>query len=465
MTSGATETQTPARARAGAIAAVLLATTPAQDGGAAAAQPWEAGTLLGRLIDQLAGLGVADVTVLTRPDWEGLRPGVRVTEDLAGDLRAVAELAEDGAGALVIAQADVVVARAALAGLLAQATAALTGDRADEAAPGVRVSQSRVTAAASSRRPIERPTMASLGVLKVAADDRPALAAAARRLGERAAGEPAEDATALLLTGLLGAGVPVRAADLRAHFWARPRSAAALAGATRAHAGHDEERARLDSAVKANDGFFTTFFVSPYSKYIARWAARRGLTPNLVTTVSLAIGLLAAAAFATGQRAGLIAGAVLLQVAFTTDCVDGQLARYTGRFSGLGAWLDSMFDRTKEYAVYAGLAIGGSGNIWVLAAGALALQTFRHMVELSWTAVQLHALNAQQPLGGGRPRADGPLVWLKKAVVFPIGERFAAISLTAALFGPRTTFAVLLAWGGVAALYSIAGRLARSLPR
>ena len=34
----------------------------------------------------------------------------------------------------------------------------------------------------------------------------------------------------------------------------------------------DEDRVLLDSAVKGSDGFFTTFFVSPYSKYIARWA-------------------------------------------------------------------------------------------------------------------------------------------------------------------------------------------------
>ena len=45
--------------------------------------------------------------------------------------------------------------------------------------------------------------------------------------------------------------------------------------------------ARLDTAVKSVDGFFTTFFVSPYSKYIARWAARRGITPNPVTITSL----------------------------------------------------------------------------------------------------------------------------------------------------------------------------------
>jgi hypothetical protein len=45
---------------------------------------------------------------------------------------------------------------------------------------------------------------------------------------------------------------------------------------------------------------------------------------------------------------------------------------------------------------------------------------------------------------------------------FPIGERFAAISITAALFSPRTTFIVLIVWGGVATAYTLAGRLLRS---
>jgi phosphatidylglycerophosphate synthase len=212
--------------------------------------------------------------------------------------------------------------------------------------------------------------------------------------------------------------------------------------------------ARLDAAVKADDSFFTTFLVSPYSKYIARWAAHRGLTPNAVTTASLGLGLLGAAAFATGQRPGLIAGAVLLQVAFTADCVDGQLARYTQTFSPLGAYLDSMFDRAKEYAVYAGLALGAATGVWLLAAAALALQTCRHMLQLSWRDVV-------PPAAGGRPA--GRTVWLRKAIALPIGERFAAISLVAALWGARTVFVVLLVWGGVAAAYEVAGRLARSL--
>jgi phosphatidylglycerophosphate synthase len=212
--------------------------------------------------------------------------------------------------------------------------------------------------------------------------------------------------------------------------------------------------ARLDAAVKADDSFFTTFLVSPYSKYIARWAAHRGLTPNAITTASLGLGLLAAAAFATGERAGLIAGAVLLQVAFTADCVDGQLARYTQTFSPLGAYLDSMFDRAKEYAVYAGLALGAATGVWPLAAAALAVQTCRHMLQLSWR-------EAVPPTPGGRPA--GRTVWLRKALALPIGERFAAISLVAALWGARTVFVVLLVWGGVAAAYEVAGRLARSL--
>jgi hypothetical protein len=53
--------------------------------------------------------------------------------------------------------------------------------------------------------------------------------------------------------------------------------------------------------------------------------------------------------------------------------------------------------------------------------------------------------------------------WVKRVVAFPIGERFAVISLTAALFTPRTTFIVVLAWGTFALIYSLAGRLLRSL--
>jgi len=48
-------------------------------------------------------------------------------------------------------------------------------------------------------------------------------------------------------------------------------------------------------------------------------------------------------------------------------------------------------------------------------------------------------------------------------LAFPIGERFAVICVTAAVWGPRTTFIVLLAWGGFALVYTSAGRVLRSI--
>ncbi len=233
------------------------------------------------------------------------------------------------------------------------------------------------------------------------------------------------------------------------------------------------------------------------------------------------LGVLTGAAFATGERWGLIAGAVLLQLAFTFDCVDGQLARYTRQFSKLGAWLDSVFDRTKEYVVFAGLAIGASrtgDSVWLLAGAALTLQTVRHTFDFSYAAAAHQAIasepvipleqawdSANQPLPPGETR-DPALVatvsagaaatalaqprpsaakrlsatalrswrrldrspaikWAKRAVAFPIGERFAAISITAAIWSAHTTFVVLLVWGVFAMLYGSAGRVLRSVAR
>jgi CTP:molybdopterin cytidylyltransferase MocA len=449
------------------------------------------------------------------------------------------------------------------------ATGILAGGRGRPMVFRIRARRGRVISAGSPYHSVHRPTAAFLGALKVAPADLPRLARVARRLAPLAADPPEawrqelarkeeswriglaraaaqdevatdfddadeppeeeaepvlvalseedetrlrdrlaaapDDAAALLLVGLVRDGGVLTGSYVRRLFWTRPLSAGAAAEAERDIATIDEDRVLLDSAVKGSDGFFTTFFVSPYSKYIARWAARRGFTPNQVTTVSVLIGLVAAIAFATGERWGLVAGAVLLQLAFTTDCVDGQLARYTRTFSKLGAWLDSVFDRTKEYLAFAGLAIGASAMddpVWLLACAAIALQTARHMSDFSFGLSQRDAISttaqppvaqaqdaagaaaearrnsattaeAAEPAARSLPdrvlgawhaidRAPG-VRWLKKMVAFPIGERFAVISITAALFTPRVTFVALLAWGGLAALYTQTGRALRSL--
>ena len=55
------------------------------------------------------------------------------------------------------------------------------------------------------------------------------------------------------------------------------------------------------------------------------------------------------------------------------------------------------------------------------------------------------------------------LRWLKRMAAFPIGERFAVISITAAFFDARVTFIAVLAWGGFALVYTQTGRVLRSI--
>jgi phosphatidylglycerophosphate synthase len=460
--------------------------------------------VLGRLVEQLAALGVSDVHVIARAGIELSPAAVSIvrSENVAEDLRAVARIARRaGSGPLLVGHGDIVTHGSALGALLTDPRVAsgilASADGIERpSAWGVRTDRGRVLSASSPYHSVQDPNGSFLGMLKVAEAQRPELGDVAERLAEL--GLPGgDDVPALLTVGLVRSGVHLNQSFLGKLFWARPMSADEVERAEHEIGRYDEDRVRLDSAVKPMDGFFTTFFVSPYSKHIARWAARRGITPNQVTSVSMAIGIAAAAAFASGSRVGLVAGALLLQLAFTADCIDGQLARYTLAFTSFGAWLDSIFDRAKEYVVYAGLAIGSSAMghpVWLLAGAAVTLQTVRHAFDFSYAASEQHQFRTavrrplEDPSNGAAPASSAPsrppaapslstrtlaawrrlnrlpgVIWIKRMLPFPIGERFAVISVTAALFTPRTTFVVVLAWGSFAALYGLAGRLLRSL--
>ncbi|MGW2829987.1 DUF5941 domain-containing protein [Streptomyces sp. NPDC001286] len=265
-------------------------------------------------------------------------------------------------------------------------------------------------------------------------------------------------------------GAGVHRPELGSLVAAVPADPQARNEARQAVADVDDEAVRLKSAVKARDGFFTTFFISPYSRYIARWCARRGLTPNQVTTASLLTALIAAGCAATGTRIGFVAAGVLLIASFVLDCTDGQLARYSLQYSTLGAWLDATFDRAKEYAYYAGLALGaarGGDDVWALALGAMVLQTCRHVVDFSFNEANHDATANTSPTAALSDKLDsvGWTVWVRRMIVLPIGERWAMIAVLTAVTTPRITFYVLLVGCAFAATYTTAGRVLRSLTR
>ncbi|MFB7210766.1 DUF5941 domain-containing protein [Streptomyces sp. NPDC056255] len=265
-------------------------------------------------------------------------------------------------------------------------------------------------------------------------------------------------------------GTAVQRPELGSLVAAVPTDAPTRAEAENALASVDDEAVRLRSAVKAHDGFFTTFFISPYSRYIARWCARRGLTPNQVTTASLLTALIAAGSAATGTRGGFIAAGLLLLFSFVLDCTDGQLARYSLQYSTMGAWLDATFDRAKEYAYYAGLALGaarGGDDVWALALGAMVLQACRHVIDFSFNEANHDAVANSSPTAALSDRLDsvGWTVWARRMIVLPIGERWAMIAVLTAVTTPRIVFYALLVGCAFAACYTTAGRLLRSLTR
>ncbi|MFE2186526.1 DUF5941 domain-containing protein [Streptomyces sp. NPDC059455] len=316
------------------------------------------------------------------------------------------------------------------------------------------------------------------GAAHVASPDRAAggLAAPSRSVApaEVAAMHGAADAYSRvddLAAALDAEGVPVHRPELGVLVAAVPVDAAARAAARGAVDAVDDERVRLRAAVKSRDGFFTTFCISPYSRYLARWCARRGLTPNQVTTASLLTALIAAACAATGTRPGFVSAGVLLIASFVLDCTDGQLARYSLQYSTLGAWLDATFDRAKEYAYYAGLALGAAradgDDVWALALGAMVLQTCRHVVDFAFNEANHDATGNTSPTAAlsGRLDSVGWTVWVRRMIVLPIGERWAMIAVLTAFTTPRITFYALLIGCALAACYTTAGRVLRSLTR
>ncbi|MET8772053.1 DUF5941 domain-containing protein [Streptomyces sp. NPDC004658] len=388
-------------------------------------------------------------------------PGSSLENDLRSlgfDVRVAADAAEtESLLATVPADRRVALVDARFVGHLHALRLGLTDPRFPLAAvPGA------VTAQPAARqafvRAVARETSAAGGTATARAAEGGAPALALDSLADRVADALDADAG------------PVHRPELGSLVAAVPADPQARNEARQAVSAVDEEAVRLKSAVKSRDGFFTTFFISPYSRYIARWCARRGLTPNQVTTASLLTALIAAGCAATGTRGGFIAAGVLLIASFVLDCTDGQLARYALKYSTLGAWLDATFDRAKEYAYYAGLALGaarGGDDVWALALGAMILQTCRHVVDFSFNEANHDATANTSPTAALSDKLDsvGWTVWLRRMIVLPIGERWAMIAVLTALTTPRITFYVLLVGCAFAATYTTAGRVLRSVTR
>ena len=343
------------------------------------------------------------------------------------------------------------------------ASAALVGKQTDFSDTLVRATQV-VSASSASHKPTEANRVFT-GAIRLSKKQAPEITKALEAAIVRGAKGHALD---LLLVALVRATVKVDAVELVAAPFARSEDETVRTETAKAISKIKIPRLRLKLANRANDGFFSVFFLRRVSKLVTWAAVKVGATPNQVTLASFAIGLYAAFLFAQGDTWSLIGGAILLQVSIIVDCVDGEIARYTRKFSELGAWLDAITDRVKEYAVFLGLAYGtfvqNGQNLWVLAAVLMAIQTFRHLSDYNFSQVVKARSAEEVPIpvdfmaewDGITPQLEESdsedenayikkriRYWLGKIVIFPIGERWLAISLTAAVGGALFTFTAL----------------------
>jgi phosphatidylglycerophosphate synthase len=104
------------------------------------------------------------------------------------------------------------------------------------------------------------------------------------------------------------------------------------------------------------------FYMRKLSPYATLQFARLGWSPNAVTVAFIVSGIAGAVLAAVPGLIAAIGVVVLYQLYLLFDCSDGELARYTQRFSPAGVFLDRMGHYICEALLLAGLGVRAQGH-------------------------------------------------------------------------------------------------------
>lgn len=101
-------------------------------------------------------------------------------------------------------------------------------------------------------------------------------------------------------------------------------------------------------------------FFAPFGRFLAK----TGITPNMISIMSVSVSVLSCVAYASGPiigslSLGLLMGTLLLGCSSLLDMLDGSLARAKGVTGHFGALLDRTLDRVSEFFFLLGIMIGG----------------------------------------------------------------------------------------------------------
>jgi len=145
--------------------------------------------------------------------------------------------------------------------------------------------------------------------------------------------------------------------------------------------------------------------LKPTLQKIGTLFASTGLSANFWTAIGLVFAFASAVVYALHFEYSFVIGGILLLISGFFDIVDGQVARVTGKTSKKGAFLDSVFDKIAEVAIFLGILIGGYG-----VDGYLVLLAITLSLLVSYTRARAESLGVQlQGIGIGE-RAERLLV-------------------------------------------------------
>src|SRR5256712_7665094 len=145
--------------------------------------------------------------------------------------------------------------------------------------------------------------------------------------------------------------------------------------------------------------------LEPTLQSIGKTFASTGLSANFWTSVGLGFAFASAIIYAIHLEYSFVIGGVFLLISGFFDIVDGQVARVTGKTSKKGAFLDSVFDKIAEVAIFLGILIGNYS-----VEGYLILLAITLSLLVSYTRARAESLGVQlQGIGIGE-RAERLLV-------------------------------------------------------
>ncbi|HKU32517.1 MAG TPA: CDP-alcohol phosphatidyltransferase family protein [Candidatus Nitrosotalea sp.] len=144
--------------------------------------------------------------------------------------------------------------------------------------------------------------------------------------------------------------------------------------------------------------------LKPTLQNMGKAFASTGLSANFWTSVGLGFAFASAIVYGIHLQYSFVIGGVLLLISGFFDIVDGQVARVTGKTSKKGAFLDSVFDKIAEVAIFLGILIGNYSQGYVV------LLAITLSLLVSYTRARAESLGVQlQGIGIGE-RAERLLV-------------------------------------------------------